>query len=279
MLFVFLTAAAAAAAATAAVAIPPFEIAPGVMMPAVSLGHPDDEGSESASAELWIKLGGIGIDTAFDYHNQDQVGQALKAAASMGRNRSSIFITTKISPDSCTAAAALAAVKEDLKEMAIDQADLVLHHFPCSTAAGNKAIWIGLNHAKTAGLTRAIGVSNYKQKDIEGILALELGKPAVNQCSMGVGNHDDATIKYCQSVGVVYESYSPLRHLDFKNTKLNTIATAHSVSAAQVALRWVTQLDCPVATSPGINKEYSIEDLSLGNFTLSKAEMDILSAI
>ena len=47
----------------------------------------------------------------------------------------------------------------------------------------------------------------------------------------------------------------------------------------QVALRWVTQLDCPVATSPGINKEYSIEDLSLGNFTLSKAEMDILSAI
>ena len=38
--------------------LPPIEIAPGVLMPAVSLGHPDDKGSETASAELWLKLGG-----------------------------------------------------------------------------------------------------------------------------------------------------------------------------------------------------------------------------
>ena len=37
-------------------------------------------------------------------------------------NRSSIFVTTKISPGTCTAAAALAAIRADLTQMALAQA-------------------------------------------------------------------------------------------------------------------------------------------------------------
>jgi diketogulonate reductase-like aldo/keto reductase len=51
------------------------------------------------------------------------------------------------------------------------------------------------------------------------------------------------------------------------------------VSTAQVALRWVVQQGCPVATSPGINREYCAEDLNLGSFTLSAEEMHTLSHI
>ena len=154
----------------APVQLPPFEIAPGVLMPAVSLGHPDDKGSETASAELWLKLGesqrmapfalsvsvphiqlrgrgdagGRGIDTAFDYHNQAQVGAAVKSAIDSGiTNRSSIFLTTKISPSDCTEQAALAAVKVDLEQIGVKQVDLVLHHFPCNTEAGSQAVWKG----------------------------------------------------------------------------------------------------------------------------------------
>ena len=56
-------------------------------------------------------------------------------------------------------------------------------------------------------------------------------------------------------------------------------AAAHKASAAAVALRWVTQQGCPVAVSPGLHVSYAIEDLGLGSFTLSHAEMSILSAI
>ena len=48
----------------------PFEIAKGVTMPALNLGHTDDGSSDGSSVELWISLGGRGIDTAFDYFNQ-----------------------------------------------------------------------------------------------------------------------------------------------------------------------------------------------------------------
>ena len=52
-------------------------------LPAVSLGHPDDSGgkskNEAASAEMWLNLGGSGIDTAARYHNQDQVAIAIEA--------------------------------------------------------------------------------------------------------------------------------------------------------------------------------------------------------
>ena len=63
--------------------------------------------------ELWINLGGRGIDTALDYANQPEVGVAIKAAVAAGTvpNRSALFVTTKISPRDCTEVAALAAVK------------------------------------------------------------------------------------------------------------------------------------------------------------------------
>ena len=49
-----------------AASLPDFEIAPGVKMPALNLGHTDDGSGDKSSVELWIGLGGRGIDTAYD---------------------------------------------------------------------------------------------------------------------------------------------------------------------------------------------------------------------
>ena len=77
--------------------------------------------------------------------------------------------------------------------------------------------------AKKAGLTRAIGVSNYKKADIDAVLSLNLGTPSVNQCSMSIGNHDDATIAYSKSKGITYEAYSPLRRVNLGDPKIAAI--------------------------------------------------------
>ena len=76
--------------------------------------------------------------------------------------------------------------------------------------------------------------------------------PSVNQCGMSVGSHDDATIAFCKAHQITYEAYGTLRNVDFTNPELMLIATAHGVSAAQVALRFVTQymVDNPLAVSP-----------------------------
>jgi diketogulonate reductase-like aldo/keto reductase len=269
---------------------PTIEISDGVYMPYVSLGHPDDGNvTEKQSLELWLKLGGVGVDTAYDYMNQNQVGAAIAAS---GRARNSIFVTTKI-PNPVGRAKALAYVKEDLKEMNLDFADLILIHSPCtegfpgsSSCTGRDAdrildTWKGLEDALAMNLTRAIGVSNFVEEDLRAILDAKPKPstiPAVNQCSMSIGNHDDATRAFCASHGITYEAYSPLSHVDFSDSRLSKIAAAHGVSAAQVALRWITQTGSPLATSPDI-KSYDLEDLAIFNFQLSNDEMEVLSSI
>jgi diketogulonate reductase-like aldo/keto reductase len=92
----------------------------------VNLGHPDDGGNETTSALKWLQLGGDGIDTAYVYHNQKEVGEAFRRS---GRARDSVFITTKIpcppNPNSSqpvTPEMAVAAVEEDLRELGMDYA-------------------------------------------------------------------------------------------------------------------------------------------------------------
>ena len=118
-------------------------------------------------------------------------------------NRSSIFVTTKISPATCTAVAALSAIRADLQQLALALVDLVLHHFACDTDAENQAIWRGMMQAKDLGLARAIGVSSYSVLQLQGLLSMKNAvKPAVNQCQMKVGDHDDETIDFCQAKGI-----------------------------------------------------------------------------
>ena len=229
-------------------------------------------------------MGGRGLDTAFDYHNQDQVAAGVKAVMAKGVGREELFITTKISPTTCSREAALQAVQEDVKELAGIKPDLVLHHFPCSggrhhSSGTNAAVWQGLQDALAQGLTRAIGVSNYAASDIDEVLAVGGVPPAVNQCQMSIGSHDDATIKYCQQHKITYEAYSPLRRVDLTDSRITKVASNHNATTAQVALRWINQQGVVIATSPGSNREYAVADLAIGDFKLGDDEMSSLSAI
>jgi len=261
--------------------LPDVEIADNVIMPAVNCGHPDDNSTETQDAELWIARGGRGIDTAFDYMNQDQVARAIKDS---GVSREKLFITTKISPVLCTKEAAFNAVKKDLEQLELESVDLILHHFPCghftgiSNEKGNVAVWEGLEEALKQGMTRSIGVSNYGVDDLQHILDLGGTVPAINQCSMSIGNHDDATIEFCKSKNITYEAYSPLRHVDLTNDTLTSIADRHHASTAQIALKWIAQQGIVIATSPGNRKDFVDADLNLGDFELTSEEMAVLSA-
>eukprot|EP01050_Picozoa_sp_SAG11_P009118 SAG11_NODE_838_length_6918_cov_3.566945_6_plen_360_part_00 len=259
---------AAAAASTSAALpkqLPPFTIAPGVVMPAVSVGHPDDNCTHgrgpgcAAAAQnetaLWLGLGGRGIDTANDYANQQFVGAAIRAAIAWGGadapNRSSIFVTTKVSPNDCTSDAALAAVKSDLQQLGLKYVDLVLQHFPCKTDAENQEMWKGLVKAQDQGLTRAIGVSHFSQVQLESIMYLQMVTPSVNQCEMCVGDHDDATIKFCQAHNITYQSFGALRSVDLSDSRLTTIGACScdwrckpkkGSSSGRASLRWAVGL-------------------------------------
>ena len=262
--------------------LPSFEIAPGVKMPALNLGHTDDGSGDTASVELWIGLGGRGIDTAYDYYNQHQVAAGIRHAITTGSvTREDLFVTTKISPKLCSRAAALAAVQKDVAELGL-KPDLVLHHFPCEhrhTPGSNVHVWQGLQDALRQGLTRSIGVSNYGAAELAPVLSAGGVPPALNQCQMSIGSHDDATIAFCKGHNITYQAYSPLRRLNLTDPRIASVAKAHKAQGAQVALRWINQQGVVLATSPGSSREYAAEDLAIGGFTLTDDEMAALSKI
>ena len=165
-------------------------IAPGVRMPRLSLGHPDvgnktTPAGTAAALELWLgpSVNGSGVDTAWDYGNQKQVGQAIRAS---GRERASVFVTTKV-PGTWGRARALNNVRSSLGALQLAHVDLLLIHFPCESmlpwpckhadAAAIQDTWRGLQDAVALGLARAIGVSNFGVDDMRPILALNATGP------------------------------------------------------------------------------------------------------
>ena len=260
------------------------EIAPGVLMPAVSMGHSDSSSSTSQQvAALWLKLGGRGLDTANSYNNQDQIGAAMRAS---GLPRSEIFVTTKIFCAGNTSGA-VAAIDSDLKQLGLESVDLVLIHRPnpypghpeqCQDAEKRAATWKGLELALKAGKTRAIGVSNFNASELAALLETAEVTPAVNQCQMSVGSHDDATIAFCRAHAITYEAYSPLRGGEMSKPAVKQIAASHGKSGAQVILRWIVQQGHVLATSAD-NAEYDQEDMDLFSWSLTASDMATLTAI
>ena len=273
-----------------------FEIAKGVFMPWLSngaVGFPKNN-TEQAAIELWLKQGGRGVDTAWSYHNQVQVGQAMRNSAVP---RPDIFLTTKI-PCVGSAAAAMDYIKRDQAQLCGGMpgatwcegqpfADLILIHeagASCKTEAMLQATWKGMEMALAANLTRSIGVSNFNVKNLETVLKTAKITPAANQCSMHIGRHDDATIAFCKEKGILYEAYSPLGGPDLHGKAVMTypevkrIAAVHHVSGAQVAMRWVLQQGCAVVTATGA-AAYMGEDLAVTSFELTQSEMESLSKV
>jgi diketogulonate reductase-like aldo/keto reductase len=264
----------------------------GVKMPSANLGTCCGS-SPSVGLSPWLQAGGTGIDTAFDYSDQTDIAKIINAPGAPPRD--SLFITSKIpagfgnatdcDPDPSIS---LRYVQENLRELGIKQLDLVLVHRPCQSsqtkdpAASNNALWKGVQQALAMGLTRAIGVSNYRAADLKA-LDTSGATPSVNQCSMSLQQHDDETIDYCQGAGIVYESYHGMKGCPFSDPTLTAIADKHKKSAAQVCLRWVLERGAILATGTGADAskaaEYAKEDLDIFDFALTADEVDALNEL
>eukprot|EP00966_Prymnesium_polylepis_P245171 5671196-Prymnesium_polylepis.1 len=98
---------------------------------------------------------------------------------------------------------------------------------------------------------------------------------------MGVGGSDaqlDDVLKFCRAHNITVGGFSSLSHGCMSKPLVSTIAASHNRSAAQVCLRWVSQLGCNVVVSSS-RAEYDRSDLGSLDFDLTAAEMASLSAL
>lgn len=274
-------------------------IAPGVEMPLANLGGVS---SAPSNYSAWLDVGGRGIDTALTYGDATQKSVAAAMAATSVA-RKDIFLTSKVPcchdyplpgiAHDCQGeynGTALESIKKDFA--ILGKMDLILLHWPCATTEQTVAAYADLETALEQGMTRAIGVSNFNSTLLAAMLPQVKVAPAVNQCGHSVGAHnashnpnlggDDATVKWCAAHGISYSAYSPLGGLNgldiFKDATVKRIAAVHSVSPAQVALRWLVQQEISIVTAAD-SEAYCAEDVDLFSFELTTAEMGTLAAL
>jgi 2,5-diketo-D-gluconate reductase A len=259
--------------------IPTKEIAPGVHLPALSIGTwvggSKDENA-TAIVDNWLSLGGQGIDTAYIYFDQKQIREALRAS---GVNRSDVFITSKV-PSCMPGLLIKQFVNDDLKQLGTDFIDLMLIHSPIGIDCDGA--WEALEEMQAAGSLRSIGVSNFDAGQLAKLQKKAKVPIAVNQILYSVFSHDESTIAACRATNVTVQSYSPVKsvgsHSIFTDPTIAAIATTHNVSAPQVALRWIMQRG-DVATVLSQNRDHQANDGDLWSFELSKTEMATLDAL
>eukprot|EP00937_MAST-01D_sp_MAST-1D-sp2_P001885 g1885.t1 len=250
----------------------------------------------------FLRQGGRGLDTALTYtdHTNLQIAAAIEAHPDIAREE--LWVTTKVpccpGTPFCARGEYNGTVLEDVKKnnalLRLPWTDLTLLHHPCDTAEHTISRWIELEAALAAGLTKAIGVSNFDHELLAALAADPRTKitPAVNQCNHAVGNHNashspksggsDATVAYCRAQGISYSAFSPLEGLSgqdvFTLPDVVRIAAAHNVSGAQVALKWLVQQNISAVTAAS-KPHYIAEDIDLWSFQLSDSEMTALAGI
>lgn len=242
----------------------------GYEMPIVGLGTyslQDDVCVNSVTAAL--QAGGRLIDTAYMYHNEESVGQGVRAS---GVPREEVFITTKLYPNQF--ADAEKAIDEALAKLDVTYIDLMLLHHP---GAHDVEAYRAMEKAVAEGKIRSIGLSNWYVEELEAFLPQITIMPAVVQNEIHPYYQEKDVIPYIQEKGIVVEGWYPLGGRGHTAELLNNetilaIAQAHGKSSAQVILRW--NLQKGVVVIPGSsNPEHIKENLDIFDFTLTDDEM------
>ena len=212
---------------------PTVTITPGVEMPLVGLGTWQANGNEAYEAVRHaLDVGYRHIDTATMYANEAAVGRAVRDS---GLPRDEVFITTKL--PSGNAGRERATIDASLGALGLDRVDLWLIHWPPGGRAAPQ-VWEQFIQVQVAGLARAIGVSNYDERQIDELIAATGVTPAVNQIEWSPALYDAAVVQAHSARGVTLEGYSPFKSANLNERALAEIAERHGVTTRQVVVRW-----------------------------------------
>ncbi|MCU0125896.1 2,5-didehydrogluconate reductase DkgB [Pseudomonas vlassakiae] len=201
------------------------------------------------SVKSALELGYRVIDTAQIYKNEADVGQAI---AESGVPRSELFITTKIWVENYAADKLIPSLRDSLQKLRTDYVDLLLIHWPAPGNGVELAEYMeALAEAKTLGLTRQIGISNFNiELTRQAIAVVGKGEIATNQIELSPYLQNSKLTAFLKEQGITVTSYMTLAYGKvLKDPVLAEIANKHKATVAQVALAWALQLGYAVIPS------------------------------
>lgn len=213
------------------------------------------------------------IDTAYMYHNEAEVGRAVRRAVADGIcAREDITVTTKLYPTQYDEPEA--AIERALAALDIGAIDLMLLHHP---GVDDAAAYRAMERYQQAGDIVSLGISCYYRDELDSFLPKVSVRPVLVQNEIHPYYQDRDNTRYIQSLGIDVEAWYPLGgrgHQDelLFDPVLDEIAQAHGASIAQVILRWNHQNG--VIVIPGSSDPAHMEEnRGIFSFELTEDEM------
>ncbi len=258
--------------------IPTHTLNDGRALPAIGFGTYPLRGDDGITAiAAAIECGYRLIDTAVNYGNEAEVGEAIRRA---GVPRDELLVCSKIPGRHHAYDDTIRSTHESLERLGLDHLDLHLIHWPNPSEGRYADAWRALVALQEDGLVRSIGVSNFTAEHLRRIIEETGVTPAVNQIELHPYFPQVEMRAVNAGLGIRTESWSPLgkRQAPFAEPPVATAAAAHGVQPGQVILRWQVQLGAvpiPKSASPARQRE----NLDVFGFELTDDEMAAITAL
>ena len=214
------------------------------------------------------------IDTAWIYRNERGVGEGIREACVA---RDSFWLTTKIWVDHFSHDALLKQAEESAESLGTAP-DLLLLHWPKPNPPLAETIR-ALNEAKSRGLTRAIGLSNFPSAEWKKAQDLSEARLITNQVEYHPYLSQKTLIDTAKALGSSITAWSPLAQGKIvEDATIRAIAEAHGKSPGQVTLRWIVQQGV-IAIPKTAKESRAAENLDIFDFALTDEEMARIHAL
>ena len=168
----------------------------------------------------------------------------------------------------------MGAFNERLAKLGTDSVDLYLMHYP---VAERQATWKVMEKLYAQGKVRAIGVSNFLVKHLEGFLpSCQKVKPMVNQLEFSPFLYQKSLQEYCEKNGIFLTAHCSLtRTKKFDHPALKKIAEKHGKTTPQILIRWPMQHGITVLPK-STNKDRILQNCDVFDFELDSEDMGVL---
>ena len=216
------------------------------------------------------------IDTAQAYQNEEGVGAAWRKS---GIKREDLFLVTKVWISNAGEEKAYKSIDESLRKLQTEYIDLLLIHQAYGDVFGT---WRAMEKAYREGKVRAIGVSNFQAGRFFDFAHYVELKPMVNQLQCNALAQQTCIEPIHAEFGTKVMAWGPLGGQGaegiVKSEVLAAIGAKYGKTAAQVALRWITQRGI-VAIPKSTHKERMAQNFDIFDFTLSDDDMSQIATL